>query len=72
MYEIDKDVPVPTNAVGGSPKYPWGTMERGDSFFVPNVPKGRLTAAVWAAQKKSGFRFTTRTVDGGIRVWRIA
>lgn len=41
----------------------------GQSFFVPQIDAARIvTAAVMYVKPK---RFTTRAVEGGIRVWRI-
>ncbi len=75
-FKIEKGIPIPLNWRGrvGSNMYPYMLMEVGDSFFIPSVDgkKVHISGAykVWA--KKSGFRFSSRRVDNGIRVWRIA
>ena len=71
MYEIEKGIERPEIARPDRvTKYPWSMLEIGDSFFVPNKKPGRVGAAVRA--KKFGFKFSERTVDGGVRIWRIA
>lgn len=79
--KIDKDVPMP-KARGGScgPKglYPWKKMEIGNSFHVE--ANGRsikqlssmVSGSIYAAQRRTGFKFATRRDGNGIRVWRIA
>ncbi len=76
-YEIDERVPVPKPRLGGG-KYPWGEMKVGDSFFVavdkepPSAVQGTVSGSARAYGKKHGQKFTTRIVDGGVRVWRTA
>ena len=69
-YKIDKGVPVPAGA--RYQKYPFKSMEIGDSFFVPggtNKTHGSITSG---AQKALGHKYTIRQVEGGLRVWRVA
>jgi hypothetical protein len=82
MYQIETNIPVPTPKNGGSNAsvYPLGDMYVGDSFLVPieavtPEDRRRVTAATsgYAARhKESGVKFSIRTVDGGLRVWRVA
>ena len=67
MYKIDKGVPLP----GKCTKYPWEQMGIGDSFFVKNGNQARVGASATNAAR-FGKKFTTRKVDGGVRVWRVA
>ncbi len=73
MYEIEKNVEIPPDG-RGSPKYPFGKLEIGDSFFVPNKKLGSISTLVtWhKTHRGKGKNFTCRTVEGGVRVWRIA
>lgn len=80
-YEIDKGVaiPNPRQAAGGRPAiYPWREMGVGDSFLVSlngdttRKVQRRMTSLASAAAQRLGFRFSTRIVDGGVRVWRTA
>lgn len=77
---IDVDVPIPEpRGAWTMNKYPFGDMSVGNSFFVaaPEAQYFKIREAVskavqYAQRTKEGYRFTTRHVDGGIRVWRIA
>lgn len=70
MYEIEKNVPMPT------PRgYAKGLtdairrMEVGDSLVIERW----MRASVYVIAKRLGDRkITVRGVDGGCRVWRIA
>lgn len=73
--KIEKGVPVPTKSwrKERATKYPFSTMEIGDSFFVAGDKEAR---AVQAAASRyiglhEGVAFTTRRVKGGLRCWRI-
>jgi hypothetical protein len=69
-YVIEKNVPLVQTA-GRPPVYPFLQMEIGDSFFAANVSRGIGNAAT-SAGKTLGRTFKTRTVEGGVRVWRVA
>ena len=78
-YKIEKDVPLSSYNIK-SRKYPFDQMEVGDSFFAPypDAKKARQNALARNAgpYKKSpkhvDFQrhFVTRTVEGGVRIWR--
>jgi len=72
-FKIEKGVLLPTESLRGAPKYPWSQLEVGDSFFVKggNLNVISSSARLWG-KRNNGARFTTRTVDGGVRVWRVA
>lgn len=62
---IEKNIPIKTTAttsVGQALR----SMEAGDSFVTDKRPAGGVISAV------GGKKFVTRTVENGIRVWRIA
>lgn len=74
--KIEKGIPVPVSR--NLAAYPFPKMEPGDSSLI--APKdgesqlklrGRVSAAVTYAKRGNEKTFCTRTVDGGIRVWRI-
>jgi hypothetical protein len=82
-FTIEKGVPIPSDG-----KQTQGfsamlrAMEVGDSFVVPYDAPGMAKSAGVAtnvasraaqfARANPGFKFVTRTVDGGTRVWRVA
>ena len=73
MIEIDKNFEIPKiKTKGPNRKYPWFEMQVGDSFFVADVKTSVLSTNASAFSLKTGFKFTCRSVDGGVRVWRIA
>jgi hypothetical protein len=67
-YPIEKGTPVPETLGFGQPKYPFGRMDIGDSFFVPLdglhpvTIKVRLSSAGYYFRKHNGpgFRFSHR------------
>jgi hypothetical protein len=70
-YVIEKNVPLVTTA-GAKPIYPFLQMEIGDSFLVKDRTRPQVGAAAGSAGKISDRTFRTRTVEGGVRVWRVA
>lgn len=83
MYPIEKNVPLPEvnkRSGGRKPVYPLKTMAIKDSFFVPygNTPPvkvaKRLSVAIQAFKHRTGAKsrkYTYRSQDSGVRVWRI-
>ena len=72
MIPIDKGVPIPEAKCDLTPKYPWRTMEVGDSFLVTDEKgKKSVGGGTNTMGKKLGRKFTTRVVEEGIRVWRV-
>ena len=72
-YEIEKNVPLPRPRQSGAPKYPWESMDVGDSFYVAGATVTLLSAsaASWSRRHGRERKFATRTVNGGVRVWRV-
>lgn len=73
---IERGIPVPQPR-GGRAKYPWRDMQVGDSFYIEaSSDKRRAQRAVSncavSAGRRIGAKFSTRFVDGGIRVWRVS
>lgn len=81
MLPIDKAVPIPPTA--HRRVYPLEDMAVGDSFFVPVMGEGpdferrrkrrqqaMSTICRTVRARKIG-TFTSRQVEGGVRVWRI-
>lgn len=70
--KIDKGVPI-TGTNGRPEKYPWSEMQPGDSFLIhTRKPITSFSnAANKARHRHPGKRWATRTVKGGIRIWRV-
>jgi hypothetical protein len=74
-FEIEHNIPIPLRL---SEKMPVEKMAMGDSFFVPLTDdrtvselRRQVIAALQWYRKNTGRHFTVRSVDGGVRVWRI-
>jgi hypothetical protein len=70
--KIESGVPLPPHQARNA-KYPFSAMQIGDSFFVPNVTVSSLAGCMAHARHRDAGRiYTSRTVEGGVRVWRTA
>lgn len=69
--KIEKNIPIP-GVNTGKYKYPWKSMDVGDSIFVPEQKiLGGAYSSAKAYGRKFGKKFSARSVDSGIRIWRI-
>ena len=72
-FKIEKSIPLPERKTRPM-KYPFKSMDEGDSFFVP-LADGQSPSSVYAsistAKNRLKINLTTAREDGGIRVWRI-
>lgn len=71
--EVVKNIPAPEAVRGRPSKYPFGSLDVGDSLFADGQDGVRLRMA--AAQYRynhPGFNFSARRDGSGIRVWRTA
>ena len=66
-YPIESNIPFRE-----STKYPLDQMQVGDSFFVPNRKISSISSRVTSLARRRNITLSCRTVDGGMRVWRIA
>jgi hypothetical protein len=64
--EVDKTVPLPE----GKKRYPYASMEVGDSFFVDSGKLQVVCNANYRASKRLGMQFIARKEPEGVRVWR--
>ena len=70
-YKIEKNVPIATRVTGCN-KFPFNDMKVDDSFFVKNKSEAKSAKSyVYNYGAKNKKKFTIRTVDGGVRIWRI-
>lgn len=73
-YEIEGDIPLPKKASrGANAKYPFASLAVGQSFLARDGKTNCLSACAraWAKRNGAAARFAVRTVDGGVRVWRV-
>ena len=69
--EIEKGFPIPVKEPQTAT---FSKMEVGDSIFIPNENGGGRTvrnARTWGAADGRRIRFSAKSVDGGVRLWRI-
>lgn len=72
-FKIEDGIPIPQS--GTINRYPWKQLAVGQSFFVPNGTRTAIGACIAGANKSkhnNGAKFSLRSVEGGVRVWRIA
>ena len=81
MINVDSGIPIPkTIQLPRAHKYPYGEMKKGDSFFVEcTAPEQKnrqcnllTNAKAWCTRNKKKFKFVSRFVEGGVRIWRIS
>lgn len=76
--KVEKGIAIPLRAHGGRracSKYPLDQMEVGDSYFVSCATRKDRVSAASAAHKwgKANKRiFTSRSVEGGLRIWLVS
>ena len=71
--KIENNVPIPTRA--GNSTALTETLTKiavGDSVFVQDANQVSVAGCALYAGRKTGRKFTYRTVEGGFRVWRTA
>jgi len=66
--EVEKSVPLPE----GKKRYPYASMDIGDSFFVGAGKLQVVCNANYRASKRLGMQFIARKEPEGIRVWRVS
>ena len=68
MIKIDRDIPPPNTF-----KYENALTQMlpGDSFFIEGGLTGNARNVLYRELKRAYGTFTTRVVDGGVRVWRV-
>jgi hypothetical protein len=78
MFELSDSIAIPsTQGHVGKEKYPLGTMDKGQSFFVPAsaTTPFSLRRTITVAARRHSRKFITRTTTEngviGLRVWRV-
>ena len=73
FWEITDDVPTPKASGKGRPaKYPFSKMEVGQSVFIEGAKTGgKEYLAASAIGRMKGWKFSGRSQDGGLRIWRV-
>lgn len=71
--KIEKGIALPESSArrGTPPKYPWRTMEVGDSFLFPREKKSPHSQAHQSSIIYAPRKFIARLTPDGVRCWRI-
>lgn len=72
MFEIEKDVAVPTGANTGKYAETFTAMTAGDSFLIPTDKIAGARAGVLRHARVNNLSIKTAKVEGGLRVWLVA
>lgn len=69
-------IPIPRVRTGPREKgqnltYPFADLDVDQSFFVEDASARNISGCAAYAGKILGRKFIARTMDGGVRVWRI-
>jgi len=73
MYLIDKCIPIPPKVKENKSKYPYATMEIGDSFSFAHNQKINVLSAAYGYQRKQENRWDfeyRKIVSNQYRIWR--
>lgn len=71
--EIEKNVRIPLSGRGRPKKYDFSDMDVGDSVLIRGEDtSGRAYLAANQYGRRTGKKFTGRSMDGGVRIWRVA
>ena len=73
MIKVEQNIPL-ADGKQWSAKYPWKTMEVGQSFYLAGGNLDTMRSGCSSAGKRLNRKFVARRADrdGGIRVWRLA
>jgi hypothetical protein len=69
--EIQKGLELPKHG-GGFRKYPWEGMQIGDSFLISDKSITSVSSVANRASARLGMKFSCRSTDAGVRVWRVS
>ena len=75
MYKIEKGIPI--SGMYGKWKAIVRPLEPGDSILIPEEDypekgKDAMRGSLLFAAKSLGYKLATRTVEGGLRIWRTS
>jgi len=70
--KIEKSIPMQPQKRPQGTVYPWHDMKVNDSFLVPHAKRNAVYVAATDFGRRHGKKFTVRTTDEGIRVWRVS
>lgn len=72
MIDVNPSMPIPAVRRPRESKYPWGSLEIGEFFFLPDRPANNMTVLASRTGRKLGKKFRTRltTMRETIEGWQ--
>ena len=73
MIKIEESVPMPVIGSRGRQRiYPFESMSKGDSFFIPDKTPAQLSSVAynWAKRHNPEAKFVAKREKNGARIWR--
>jgi hypothetical protein len=67
-FTIEHNIEIPLDS---RTFYPWAKMEVGDSVLIFNKKKDTINSSCVRYGLRENKKFTWRSMDGGVRVWRL-
>jgi hypothetical protein len=74
-YKIESGIPIPPPESGrdkGETALAMEKLKKGQSFLIPDGKIRSIRSMASKAGRALGVKFSSREVEGGVRVWRIA
>lgn len=69
-FKVENNIPMPEQQRNSGMTTVLGTLEIGQSFFIPKKSAGQVNNVLAYARYKFSRKFAARTVEGGVRIWR--
>lgn len=71
-FKIEKGVPLDNSGRGRKRKYPFDQLEVDDSILITDAKAKSMSSLASNFSRKNGVKLKVRSVDDGVRVWRVA
>lgn len=75
MAKLQAGIAIPPKTRSGPKSPKWidtvRGMQVGDSFLMPGKKPGESSAYASYWRRVTGYKFTTRSTNDGVRVWRV-
>lgn len=74
-FEIEDNIPIPRKGPGkkaGSLTSTLCDLAIGQSVLVPGKNSSSIGSFIFCAKNKMGGKFTSRSTENGVRVWRVS
>ncbi len=69
--KIERGIPLARDGRGRRSSLPWEDMQIGDSFLVPRGKINNCCKIAGDHALRRGTKYACRTVEGGVRIWRM-